>query len=126
MLLSNRSKSSALSVLLVTDPVDLWVSSDGLVIWVDDDNLIVFISSILSNPVRVKHSKVGAVFTDSDLSDGLKWSGGLDLVDSLVNWFTVNDTLLVLSLSSSSSDLTSVSDITLLGFISESSGLIDS
>merc|ERR1719424_413334 len=75
--------------------------------WVNKDDLEVFIGGILSHPVRVENSHVGASTTKMD---------GL----------TVNDTLMDCSLSSSSSDSDSVDGISLLLFESEGSSFIQS
>ena len=53
-------------------------------------------------------------------------SGWLELVDTLVDWFTVDNTLANWSLSATSSDSNSVDDVALLGLVTELSGLVES
>ena len=126
--LTSSGKSSELSsvVLLGNDPVDSWVLSDGVVSWVNEDDLEVFIGGILSNPVRVKNSHVGASSTDLLFSNRSVGSGFLELSNTKMDGLTVNDTLMDCSLSSSSSDSDSVDGISLLLFESEGSSLVQS
>ncbi len=109
-----------------SDPVDSGVSSNGLVAGVDKDDFEEFEGSVLTNPVRVEDSEVAALSSDSFFSDGLVGSGWFELVDTLVNGLSVNNTLGDWSLSATSSDSDSVDDISLLGLVSELSGLINS
>ena len=113
-------------MLLGNDPVDSWVLSDSVVSWVNKDDLEVFIGSILSYPVRVKNSHVGTSSTDLLFSNISVGSGFLELSNTKMDGFTVNDTLMDCSLSSSSSDSDSVDGISLLLFESEGSSLIQS
>ena len=53
-------------------------------------------------------------------------SGLLELSDTLMDWLTVNGTLVDCSLSSTSSDSDSVDDVSLLGLESKGSSLIES
>lgn len=126
--LTSGSDTSAFSVLLLGagDPVDSGVSSDGLVAGVNHDDFEELEGSVLTYPVGVEYSQVAAFSADSLLSDGSVGSGGLKLVDTLVNWFTVNNTLGDWLLSATSSDSDSVDNVTLLGFVTELSGLVES
>lgn len=126
--LSNGGKTSAFSVLVFVggNPVDSWVSSDGLVVWINEDDFVEFVSSVLTDPVRVEDSEVSASLSDSVFSDSSVGSLGLELVDTLVNGLSVDDTLANWSLSSSSSDSNSVDDIALLSLVAELSGLVGS
>ena len=128
MLSTGSSESSVFSssVLGGSDPVDSWVSSDCLVLGVNKDDFVELEGSVLADPVTVENSEVGSLSSDSLLSDGLVGSGGLELVDTLVDWLTVDDSLGNWSLSATSSDSDSVNNISLLGLVSELSGLIDS
>ena len=110
----------------VADPVDLGVVSDGLVGGIDEDDFVVFIGGVLSNPVGVEDSEASDLSADSFFGDGSQVSGELELDDTLVGGLTADDTLSDGLLSASSSDSDSVDDVTLLGLISESSGLIGS
>lgn len=93
---------------------------------VNKDDFVELESTVLTYPVGVENSEVGASSSDSLLSDGSVGSGWLELVDTLVDWLTVNNTLANWSLSTSSSDSNSVDNVSLLGLVSELSGLIDS
>lgn len=128
VLLTSSSETSVLSVLVLGggDPVNSWVSSDGLVVGVNKDDFVELECTVLTYPVRVEDSKVGASSSNSFLSDGSVGSGWLELVDTLVNWLTVNNTLANWSLSTSSSDSNSVDNVALLCLVTELSGLVDS
>ena len=126
--LTRGGQTSKLSsvVLLGDDPVDSWVFLDGGVVWIDKDDLVEFVGGILSYPVRVEDSQVGASSSDLLLSNVSVGSGLLQLSDTLMDWLTENGTLVDSSLSSSSSDSDSVDNVTLLSLVSASSSLIKS
>lgn len=125
-LLTSSSKTSGLSVLVdwVDDPVDSWVSSDGVVRWVHQDNLEVLVGGVLVNPVRVQDSQVGSSSADSLLSGDSQGLLVLELSNTLVGWLTVSSTLWNRSLSATSSDSDTEDDETLLGLVAQSSGLV--
>jgi len=126
--LTSSGETSGFSVLVLGggDPVDSSVSSDSLVVGVNKDDFEELVGSVLANPVRVEDSEVSASSADSLLSDGSVGSGRLELVDTLVDGLSVNNTLGNGSLSATSSDSNSVDDITLLGLVAELSSLVDS
>ena len=128
MFLTSSGETSGFSVLVLGggDPVDSSVSSDSLVVGVNKDDFEELVGSVLANPVRVEDSEVSASSADSLLSDGSVGSGRLELVDTLVDGLSVNNTLGNGSLSATSSDSNSVDDITLLGLVAELSSLVDS
>jgi hypothetical protein len=96
------------------------------VVGVDEDDFVELESSVLTNPVGVEDSKVSASSADSLLSDGSVGSVRLELVDTLVNGLSVDDTLGNGLLSTSSSDSDSVDYVALLGLVAELSCLVDS
>lgn len=124
--LTSRSKTSSLSVLVhwVDDPVVSGVSSDGVVGWVHQDDLKVLVGGVRVNPVRVQDSQVGGSSTDSLLSSDSQGLLVLQLSNTLVGWLTVSSTLWHRSLSATSSDSNSEDDETLLGLVTQSSGLV--
>lgn len=126
--LSSRSQTSGLSVLVhwVGDPVVSGVSSDGLVGWVHQDHLEVLVGGVLVDPVRVQHSQVGSTTTDSLFGGSSQRALVLQLTDTLVGWLTVGGTLRNRSLSVSSSDSNTENNESLLGLVSQSSGLVGS
>ena len=126
MFLTSRGKSSHLSMFLVNNPVDSWVISDGIMSRVNQKDFEEFEGGVLSNPVRVEDSKGREFLSDSFLSNRLivllvLKSGNTDGLE-----FSADDSFGSRSLSVTSSDLDSVDNITLLGFVSESSGLLNS
>merc|ERR1712166_48131 len=95
-------------------------------VWINKDDLEEFVSGILSYPVRVENSKVGALSSNLFFSDISVGSGLLLFLDTKMNWLTVDNTLVDCSLSSSSSDSNSVDNVSLLLLESEGSGFIES
>lgn len=57
--LARRGKTTQLAMLLdsVANPVDLWVTTDGVVVWINADDFEVFVGGILSDPVRVQDTE---------------------------------------------------------------------
>ena len=121
VLLSSSGESTLLSVVLFAraDPVDAWVSSDGLVGWIDEDNFVEFEGGILSYPVGVEDTEVGGLAANTSLSSGLVRSGSLEFADTHVSWLTENASLGDVSLTSSSSDTGSEDDVSLLGLVTD-------
>ena len=118
VLSTNGGKTSHLSVFLVTDPVDSGIISDGIVSRVDQENLKELEGRVLSNPVRVKNSEGRQFSSNSFLSNRLivlliLESGNTDGLE-----FSTDNSLWSRSFSVTSSDLDSVDDKSLLGFVS--------
>lgn len=126
VLLSSGGKASGISALVLvgSNPVNSGVTGDSLVLGVNKDDFEELESSILANPVRVEDSEVSAASSDSLLSNSSVGSARLELVDTLIDGLTVNDTLRDWSLSTTSSDSDSVDHVSLLGLVSELSGLV--
>ena len=121
---SGKAASFSALVLGGSDPVNSGVSGDGLVVGVNKDDLVELEGSILANPVGVEDSEVSAASSNSVLSSSSVRSVGLELVDTLVNGLSVDNTLGDGSLAATSSDSDSVDHVTLLGLVAELSGLI--
>lgn len=128
VLLSSSGETSRLSVLVhgVADPVDSGIVSDGNVGRIDKNDLEVLVGGVLVDPVRVEDSEVAGSSANSLLGNSSQRSLQLELVDTLVGGLTVGGSLLGGSLSVSSSDSDSVDDESLLGLVTQSSGLIGS
>ena len=121
---SGEAASFSALVLGGSDPVNSGVSGDGLVVGVDKDDLVELEGSVLADPVGVEDSQVSAASSNSVLSSSSVRSVGLELVDTLVNGLSVDDTLGDGSLAATSSDSDSVNHVALLGLVAELSGLI--
>ena len=128
MSLSNWSKSSAFSslVFIWANPTNSWISCNSFVVRVCKNNFVEFMWCVLSYPVRVKNSEVSASLSNSIFSNGSVRSLWFKLVNTLVDWFTVNNTFAYWSLSSSSSNSDSVNNVTLFSLVTELSGLVRS
>lgn len=125
-LLTGGGQASSFTVLVnrVTDPVVLSISSDGLVRWINQDNFKVLVCRVLVNPVGVQDSQVSGSSANSFFGSRSQGSLVLQLVNTLVGWLTVSSTLGHRSLSVTTSDSDTVDDETLLGLVTQSSGLV--
>uniref|UniRef100_A0A182TWM0 Uncharacterized protein n=1 Tax=Anopheles melas TaxID=34690 RepID=A0A182TWM0_9DIPT len=68
--LSSGCKTTKFTMFVhgVTDPVNVRVTTDGVVGGIDHDDLEVLMGSVLSNPVRVQHAQTSQPATDTFLS----------------------------------------------------------
>jgi len=126
-LLAGGGESTELSMLVLggDDPIDAGISADSLVGWVDHDDFVEFEGSILTNPVGVEASHVGALAGNALFGNGLVSSSGLDLLDSTrVSGLTVDATLGDVALTSTSADSDTVDDVSLLGLVTDLACLI--
>lgn len=124
--LSGGSKTSSFSALVhwVDDPVVSWVSSDGSVGRIHQDDFVELECRVLVDPVGVQDSQVTKLLTDLLLGGDSQRLLCLQLVNTMVGWLTVSGTLVSDSLSVTSSDSHSVDHETLLGLVTQSSGLV--
>lgn len=113
-------------MLLVNNPIDSWIISDGTVSRIDQKYFKEFEGRILSNPIWVKNSKSWEFSSNSFLSNRLIILFVLKSGNTNRFKFSTNNTLWSRSLSVTSSDFNSVYNITLLGFVSKSSSLLNS
>jgi hypothetical protein len=125
-LLAGGGEATALAVLVdgVRDPVDAGIAADGLVLGVDKDDLVVLVGRVLVDPVRVENAQVGAAAADTLLSGRLERALVLELVDTLVGGLAVGGTLGGGPLAASTADTAAVDNVTLLGLVSETAGLV--
>ena len=125
-LLTSGGQTSSFSVLVdrVSDPVVGWVVSDSVVGRINKDDFVVLVGGVFVDPVGVQDSQVGSSSTDSFFSSDLQGLLVLQVVDTLVGWLTVSSTLWNRSLSVTSSDSNSVDNETLLGLVTQLSGLL--
>lgn len=110
-------EAAHLTVLVhwLDDPVDAWVTADGLVLGVDQDDLKVLVGRVLVHPVRVEDSQVAAPPSNALLSNRAKVAGKLQLVDAMVLGLSVHDTLAVLALAATTTHGNTVDDKAWLG-----------
>ena len=150
-LLASSSKASGLAVLVdgVDDPVNAGIDADGLVLGVDEDDLVVLVGRVLVDPVGVEDSEVSAAAANTLLSGGLQGSLVLELVDTLVGGLackakkksasnsshivssrisgerTIGGTLGSRALAATTADTDAIDNVTLLGLVSETAGLVE-
>lgn len=125
-LASCRSKSAALTVLVdrVTDPVDTGVVTDLGVGRIDKNDLVVLHGSILVDPVRVEYTKIGELASYLLLSNRLKVSLELKVVDTLVLGLTEYHTTVILTLTSSTTDSDANNYVSLLSLVTKTVSLL--
>lgn len=125
-LLASGGKTTSFTVLVngVDDPVDSRISSDGLVAGVNKDNLEVLVCAVLVDPVAVQDTQVGASSSNTLLSGRSERSLVLELVNTLVGRLAVGGTLSRRTLTATSADSASVDDVTLLGLVPKTAGLV--
>lgn len=108
----------------VADPVDAGVAADGLVLGVDTDDLEVLVGGVLVDPVGVQDTQVGAAAANTLLSSSTEGTLILELVDTLVGGLAVGGTLGGRALAATAADADAVDDVTLLGLVTETTGLV--
>ena len=126
-LLAGGGLSTELTVLHLgaADPVDTWVSADGLVGRINHDNFEEFETGVLTNPVGVEDTEVGALAGNTLLGNGLVGALGLDLLDSTgVSRLTVDLSLSDVSLATTSADTDAVHNVALLGLVADLACLV--
>lgn len=146
-LLTGTSKATELTVLVSRggDPLKASITTDGVVGGIHKDDLIVLVGTIMVNPVRVKHTEVSQGLTSLLLSDGAEGASVLQLVDSLTDRLTVDNTLgiwpedeyrgprienaklgeMKVLLATTTANTNAVNNNTLLVLVTKTAGLID-
>jgi hypothetical protein len=125
-LASSGGEATGLAVLVDggDDPVDASVVTDGIVLGINQDDLEVLVGRILSNPVAVENTEVSASTANLALSLDTEGTLVLQLVDTLGGGLSVDNVGHGLSLTSSTTNLHSVDDKTLLGLETKTTGLL--
>ena len=126
VLLASGSQSTSLAVLVhrIANPVDARIVSNGDMAGVNQNDLKVLVGGILINPVRVQHAKIGTNAAGALHGDAAQVSHKLELVDTLILGLTVDDTLVVGSLTATSANSNAVDDVALLGLVAKLVGLV--
>lgn len=128
-LLARSGQTSKFTVVLRgrANPVDARISTDGLVGWVNHDDLVELERGVLSDPVGVEHAKVGALSSDTLLSNGLVRASSLDLLNATgVARFSMDGTLGDVSLATASAHANSVHHVPLLSLVAKLAGFVRS
>ncbi len=127
VLLARAGQASSLSSLVdgVADPVDARVISDGVVSGIDEDDFKVLEDGVLSGPVGVEDSEGLESSANAFFGDRLQVLVVLEASDSDGLGLSVDSALLDRSLATASADTDSVDDVSLLGAVAESAGLLD-
>jgi len=106
-------------------PVDLGVSGDGGVVDVDHDDLIVLVGGVLTHPVGVQDPQALESSANSFLSNGLKVSLRLLLLDSTRSLgLTIGTSLGNRTLAATTPHGDAVDDESLLGLVSQPASFV--
>lgn len=108
----------------VADPVDAGITANGLVLGVNEDDLEVLVGGVLVDPVGVQDAQVSAAAANTLLSSGAQSTLVLELVYTLVGGLAVGGTLGGRALATTAADTDAVDDVTLLGLVAETAGLV--
>jgi hypothetical protein len=125
-LASSTGKSTAFPVLVhrVDDPVDARVVTDLGVGGIYKNNFVILHGGVLVNPVGVKNTQVGKFTSDLLLGNTLEVTVELQMVDTLVLGLTEDHTTVVRTLTSSTTDSATNDNVSLLGLVSKTVGLV--
>ena len=108
----------------VHNPVNTGVVADLLVRRINHNNFVVLHGGVLVDPVRVEYTKVGKFASGLLLSNALLITLRLNLPDTLVLGLTVDHTAVVGALAASTADTAADDDVSLLGLVAETVGLV--
>ena len=123
---TGRGETTAFTVLVdgVDDPVDGGIVADGGVVRIDEDDFVVLVGGILVDPVAVENTEVTADTANTAFGNGAEVASVLQLVDTLVLGLTVDNTLRIRSLASTTTDSNTVNNVTLLSLHAQSASLV--
>jgi len=117
---ASGGEASHLSVLhhRLADPVDAGIVADGVVVGVNADDFVELVGSIRVHPVGIQHTQISAAATNTVFGDRAVVALKLEVFNTLVARFSVNNTLVVRAFAVSSAKAASVDDEALFGFVS--------
>jgi len=115
----------AMFLLSLTNPLNSGIAANGGVGGIDHDHFVVFVSGVFSNPVRVEHAERPDLTAHALLGNGLEGALELHLVDAMVGGLAVGAALGDGLLTGTAADAHAVNDESLLGAVSQASGLFD-
>ena len=125
-LASSTGKSAAFPALVhgVDDPVDTGIVTDLGVGWIYKDDFVILHGGVLVDPVRVKNTQIAKFTSDLLLSNILEVTVELQMVDTLVLGLTEDHTTVVRTLTSSATDSAANDNVSLLGLVAKTVGLV--
>mmetsp|Transcript_34505 Transcript_34505/g.72648 ORF Transcript_34505/g.72648 Transcript_34505/m.72648 type:complete len:209 (+) Transcript_34505:116-742(+) len=119
-------KSSAFPVLVhgIHDPVDAGIITDLHMRRINQNDFVIFHGRILVHPVRVEDTQVAKFAANLLLRNRLKIALELNLVNTLVLGLTKYHTTVVRALTSSTTDTATDDNVSLLGLVAKTMGLV--
>lgn len=124
--LASRGETTQFTVLVhgPGDPVDLGITTDGVVGGIDHDDLEVLVGGILGNPVGVQHTETSHATANTFLSDGLQTTVRLQLVDTMALGLTVCATLGDWAFAATTTHTNAEDREALLGLVAQATSLV--
>ena len=101
------------------DPLGARIPSDRLLEWINDDNLKELVCGIFSSPVRIQDPWSPTVAPSFLLSNKLKASGKLQLVNTMMDRLAIGCTLRNSAFAATMMNTNLIYGITLLGLVSQ-------
>jgi hypothetical protein len=121
-----QSTKFAVSVGRFSDPLHARVVANSVVSRIDEDDFEILVRKILIDPVGVQDTEVSALASNTLLCNCSEVASWLLLVDTLVFGLSIDDTLAVGSLTSTTSYGDSINDESLFSFVSQTVSLLRS
>jgi hypothetical protein len=123
---SGAGKSPTLAMLVhgVDNPIDTRVVAYPEMGGINQNNFVVFHGRVLVDPVGVENAQVGEFAPSLLLGNRLKIALELNLFNTLVLGLTKDHTTMVGTLASTTTDATPDNDISLLGLVAKTMGLV--
>ena len=101
------------------DPLGVRITSNSFMEWINEDNLKEFECGIFTNPVTIQDSRSPTVVPSSPLSNRLKASDKLQLVNAMMGRLATVHTLRNRVSAATMVHTNPIYDITLLGLVSQ-------
>ncbi len=123
---SGAGETPTLAMLVngVDDPIDAWIIAYPEMGGINQDNFVIFHGRVLIDPVGVEDTQVCKFAAGLLLGHGLEVALELDLFDTLIFGLTKDHTTMVGTLASTATDATPNNDVSLLGLVAKTVGLV--
>merc|ERR1719183_1529475 len=108
---------------MIHNPVDAGIVANGVVAGGNENDLEILVRSVLVNPVRVQYAQVATDTANTLFGDRTQVAFCFEH-NTLVLRLTVNNTLSVGTLASTTAHSNAEDDIPLFGLVSEATGLV--
>merc|ERR1719305_1448399 len=107
-----------------TNPLNDWVTSNGLVERINKNDFKKLVGGVLANPVRVEDSQGTTLSSSTFLCNALSGTLEFQLINTMSLWFTISATFRNWAFTSSTLDSHSVDNVSLFGTVSQTTSLV--